>query len=366
MYKKKVRFTATLTGLLMTGFLVTSLISYNVAKNSLTRTILGETLPLTSDNIYSGVMQDLLRPITIASTMSGNTFVRTWLETGEQPIQAITDYLAGIEQRFGAVTAFLASERTRTYYDSSGLVRTFDPADPANVWYSHPDTSEPFNTVGHKAEISVDTDTTDRNRFDIVVSFPVWGSHGVFLGVSGVSLGLDSVRPLLADYEQRYDREIYLVDRQGQVQLHSSRLHSFDHLRDRSENEALVQAVLGDPTAQLQFRDPLGETVYLNSRLIPELDWFLIVEQVSRRDEATLLGTLIVNLLIALAVSAVVLLLVWATLGKYQRQLMTMATTDALTGTVSRQAFDELFEHATSIISSRSMTASATRLVMRS
>lgn len=339
MYKKKIRFTTTLTGLLLAGFLVTSLISYNVAKNSLARTISGEMLPLTSDNIYSEILRDLLGPITIASTMSNNTFVRTWLENGEQHPQPISDYLASIQQRFGTTTAFLASEQTQNYYHSSGVLKVLSPDDPADAWYYR------FKAAEEEHELNIDTDTADRNRFSIFVNFPIWGSQGAFLGAIGVGLGLDSVRTLLGNYEQRYDRRIYLVDRQGHVQLRSSSLGNVSHLQERIDNGALLQ-VLDHPTTQLKFRDLSGATVYLNSRLVPELDWFLIVEQVSAKDEAALLHTLIINLLIALAVSAVVLLLVWATLGKYQRQLMAMATTDALTGTISRQAFDELFEHA--------------------
>ena len=78
---------------MLAGFLTTSLISYSVAKKSLSRTIAGETLPLTGDNVYSEILRDLLRPITIASTMSSNTFVRAWLENGERDWQHISEYL---------------------------------------------------------------------------------------------------------------------------------------------------------------------------------------------------------------------------------------------------------------------------------
>lgn len=340
MYKKKIYFTATLTGLLLSGFLATSLISYNVAKKSLSRTISGETLPLTSDNVYSEILRDLLRPITTASTMSGNTFVRAWLENGEQDSQQISDYLGAVQQRFGTITAFLASERSQHYYHPRGILKTLDPADPADAWYYR------FKESGEPHELNIDADTADRSRLSIFVNYPVQGSQGDFLGAIGIGLSMDSVRTLLEDYEQRYDRRIYLIDRQGRVTLRGSSLNGFVHFQEHTRNETVTRRVLDNATAQLSFRDSQGGMIYLNSRLVPELDWFLVVEQTSAEDEAALLHTLIINLLIALAVSAVVLLLAWATLGKYQRRLLEMATTDALTGATSRQAFENLFNHA--------------------
>lgn len=339
MYKNKIHFTSTLTGLLLAGFLVTSLISYNVAKNSLARTISGEMLPLTSDNIYSEIMRDLLAPITIASTMSSNTFVRAWLETGEQNPEQISDYLGSIQQRFGTTTAFLVSEQTQNYYHANGILKALDPGDPADSWY--------FEFKAADAhELNIDADTADRNRLSIFVNFPIWGSQDTFLGAIGVGLALDSVRTVLESYERRYDRQVYLVDRQGHIQLHSSGVDDLSHLQQRIESEIFSHQVLGQPAAQLKLRDLNGATVYLNSRLVPELDWFLVVEQVTTQEEAVLLRSLIINLMVALAGSAVVSLLVWGTLGKYQQQLLKMATTDALTGATSRQAFESLFEHA--------------------
>ncbi|MCK9564125.1 MAG: hypothetical protein M0R02_15535, partial [Bacteroidales bacterium] len=64
--------------LLAVGFMVTTLVSYFVAKDSLERHIADEMLPLTSDNIYSEIQRDLLRPLLISSLMASDTFVRDW------------------------------------------------------------------------------------------------------------------------------------------------------------------------------------------------------------------------------------------------------------------------------------------------
>jgi diguanylate cyclase (GGDEF)-like protein len=81
----------------------------------------------------------------------------------------------------------------------------------------------------------------------------------------------------------------------------------------------------------------------VNSRQIPELGWVIVVLQQNDPSKAALLSILAQNLLIALAVSAVVLLLANATVGNYQRQLQQLAITDKLTGLLNRTALDTLF-----------------------
>ncbi len=79
MQNKKIYYVALLTALLAVGFLATTFISYFVAHDALSRQITDETLPMTSDNIYSEIQRDLLTPILISSLMARDTFVRDWV-----------------------------------------------------------------------------------------------------------------------------------------------------------------------------------------------------------------------------------------------------------------------------------------------
>jgi len=82
MQNKKLHFFTLLTTLLLVGFLSTSYISYFVAHDSISSQVEKTTLPLTSDNIYSEIQRDLLRPIFISSIMAQDTFVRDWVLAG--------------------------------------------------------------------------------------------------------------------------------------------------------------------------------------------------------------------------------------------------------------------------------------------
>ena len=85
--------------------------------------------------------------------------------------------------------------------------------------------------------------------------------------------------------------------------------------------------------------------VYLNSRLVTEFDWYLMVEQDETETEQRLINTLLFNLLLSFVVITVVLFLVHLIIGNYRRQLEQMASIDKLTGAMNRQVFEHLFEH---------------------
>ncbi|MBT6883732.1 MAG: hypothetical protein HOA30_06700, partial [Rhodospirillaceae bacterium] len=121
--------------ILVAGFVTTSLLSYQVSKANLRDALIGNELPLTSDNIYSEIQRDLLRPVFVSSMMADDTFVRDLLLDGEQNPDKMTRYLDEIRKKYGMFTSFLVSEKTRNYYHYKGITQVIDENDPADAWY---------------------------------------------------------------------------------------------------------------------------------------------------------------------------------------------------------------------------------------
>lgn len=121
--------------LLVSGFLVTSLFSYWVAQESVSEQITENTLPLTSDNVYSEIQKDLLRPVFISSLMAQDTFLRDWVLGGEKGEEQIVRYLKEVQERYGAVTSFFVSEQTHNYYHSSGLLKKINESSEQDKWF---------------------------------------------------------------------------------------------------------------------------------------------------------------------------------------------------------------------------------------
>ncbi|MEF8833796.1 MAG: sensor domain-containing diguanylate cyclase [Halofilum sp. (in: g-proteobacteria)] len=135
-------------------------------------------------------------------------------------------------------------------------------------------------------EISVDHDTAAPERLTIFVNYRVQDYDGDYTGATGIGLSVDSVAELVETYEQPYGRRIFLVDRQGRVQLRGAGYEGPERIREHPGLQSVATKILASSNATARYTDADGRTVHVNSRLIPAFDWYLIVEQ-SRSDADT-------------------------------------------------------------------------------
>jgi diguanylate cyclase (GGDEF)-like protein len=329
--------------LLVAGFLATSLASYFTSRASLREEIEQNTLPLTSDNIYSEIQRDLLRPIFIASLMASDTFLRDWVLNGERDPEQMTRYLREIQSKYNTFTSFFVSERTRTYYHSSGILKQVRPDEERDRWYFR------VRTMPADHEINVDPDMANKDTMTIFINYKVYDYAGNYLGATGVGLTVNAVKTLIEAYQQRYHRDIFFVDRQGSVALSSATfVGRGSRLQEMPGLAPLATQILDADLLTLKY-ERAGQTVHLNTRYIKEFDWHLLVEQPEADAIAEIRWTLFVNLGICALVTAIVLLVTYRALSAYQQCLEDLAATDKLTGAYNRNAFDVLFEQARAI-----------------
>ena len=138
--------------LLSAGFVVTSLVSYYVSRNEIRDSIINTELPLTSDNVYSEIQKDLVRPILISSMMARDTFLRDWVLSGERNVDQMTRYLNEIKEHYGTMASFFVSEKSRTYYSIRGVLKQVKDDDPRDAWYAR------VRNLKETHEINVDPD----------------------------------------------------------------------------------------------------------------------------------------------------------------------------------------------------------------
>jgi diguanylate cyclase (GGDEF)-like protein len=330
--------------LLGAGFLATTLVSYFVSRDAIRESIVATELPLTSDNVYSEIQKDLVRPILISSMMSRDTFLRDWMMNGERDAEQMTRYLKEVMLHYGAFTSFFVSESSQTYYQSGGILKTVSATEPRDTWYFRVrQMSEPY-------EINVDPDLANRDKLTIFINYRVFDYNQHFIGATGVGLTVDAVVRMIDDYQQRYERSIYFVDATGRVVLAGKNgidphgaaptdIRAIDGLRDQAT------AILSAGKGSFEYRAE-GRRHFLNVRYIPELKWYLFVVKEENRALANIQHTLYLNLLLCAAITALVLLIVYFTINRYQRRLEQMATTDNLTGLANRHALELLLDQA--------------------
>lgn len=336
----KQRIMLVLALLLTLGFLFTSLASYQVSKTTIRQSIVDRELPLTSDNIFSEIQKDLIRPVFVSSMMASDTFLRDWVVQGELDVGSITRYLTEVRSRYGAVTAFFVSERSGNYYHPDGRLKRVSPNDPRDAWY--------YRVRAQQApyEINVDPDEAHRDTLTIFVNYRVLDFDGHFIGVAGVGLTVDAVRKLIEEYQEKYQRNVYFVDRSGKIVL-------FGKNAPLSGTDIKALPGLSDIAAQA-LQTPSGSYEYwadgrehlLNTRFVPELEWYLFVEKAADEDLNGVRHILGINLAISAGITLLIMLLARFTITRYQSRLEEMATVDGLTGLFNHQACELLLEQA--------------------
>jgi signal transduction histidine kinase len=153
----------------------------------------------------------------------------------------------------------------------------------------------------------------------------VLDKDGKFLGATGVGLNVDAVKKLMQEYRERYHRDVYFYDRNGKVVLHSWNAKTSDlaqmsnHNSEEAMHSVLARISRGETNVTASATGRNGAMA--SYRYIPELNWILVVEQVSDGTRSILLQTIGLNLLVALLTSGVLLGITQKTTRAYQNSI---------------------------------------------
>lgn len=309
MHRKK-RLIATISLILVAGFLTTSLISYYIARASMYEQIVSSSLPLTSDNIYSEIQRDLIPPVFISSLMAQNTFLKDWMLEGEEDEGEITRYLNEIKDRYNTFTCFLVSDKTRKYYSFKGVLKEVSPEVEADDWYFR------VRAMDEVYETNIDPDLANTNSMTIFINYKVFDHAGEFLGATGVGLKVSALIDLMKHYGQKYHRNVYLMNKTGDVVLSS---HEGQAHIDAIDGMASIQGeVLSEAGGAFQYKRD-GEHVFLNSRFIKELNWHLLVEETAGAATERISTVLMVNLAICGGITLLIILITLFSINLYEK-----------------------------------------------
>jgi diguanylate cyclase (GGDEF)-like protein len=323
--------------LLSAAFFATTLFGYFVSKQAIRTAIIGQDLPLTSSNIYSEIQKDLVRPVLISSTMAHDTFLRDWVLRGEREVGEMARFLAEIKHRHGAFSSFFVSEKSGTYYTGEGVLKKINSTEARDAWYFR------VRDMKEDYEINVDHDLANRDALTIFINYRVFDFAGQYIGATGIGLTVDAVHRLIGEYQQRFQRTIYFVDQQGRVVFFGNQSGQQSDLHQRPGLGLQIDQILRERTGSYQFTDR-GDNHILNVNYLPELKWYLFVEQNEDMSLVDVRKTLYVNLAISLLVTLIVIFLTHLALTHYQSKIEEMASTDKLTGLLNRHAFSILID----------------------
>ncbi len=331
--------------ILLSGFFLTNVISYQASKKSVKTSIIENSLPLARDNIYSEIQKDLARPIFVSSLMANDTFLKDWILAGEKDPAHIQKYLLEIKDKYQFFSSFFVSDITQNYYHFKGALKKISPDDPHDIWYYN------FKELWVDYDLNVDTNEAELNHLTIFINHRLEGYDHTLLGVVGVGLDFDRVATLMDYYKEKYNRDVYMVSPDGLIQVHTDKSKIITQsIFDTEGLGSIAQSILDSKEAPSFFEYDSDKThILLTSRFINELGWYLIVEQDETLALKSIKNTFVKNFFISLVITFTTIAFAILVINYFQRQLEVIANTDKLTQAYNRNEFERRFKYMTNL-----------------
>jgi diguanylate cyclase (GGDEF)-like protein len=329
-----------ITLILLLGFAAVSLLMFRASKQSIHEAIVINELPLIGDSIYSEIQKDLVKSVNISAMMASNTFVKNWVQNGEQDETVIKQYLQEIKQSNQAFTSFFVSDKTRKYYSASAETKKVDQEIANDAWYFR------VREMQAPYELNVDRNARFDNRLTIFVNYRMLDAAKHLLGVTGVGINYDTAKNILETYEKRFQRKVYFVDSKGIIMLASDPdrplgvdIDKLLGIKDIRFNPANLDKPIIENNKTLSYQ--LGEREQnVIVRYVPEMSWYLIAEKSETDAIAGITKSLYRNALLCLLITALVVALTHIALKRYHFEVESAAAIDKLTNLPNRKAFD--------------------------
>ena len=339
MIKKLTRYKLTifLMLILIPSFIAISLLNYFVQRDSIREELVTTSLPLVRDLIDWEISTRLQDPLLASSLMARDTFLVEWIQNGEADPNKIERYLDNIRLDHGFASAFFVSAKTSRYYTYQGVHKVIRLDDAHDIWYYD------FINSGEKVALDVDTDEVSFGKLTIFINCRVESPTGELLGVVGVGVDMSNIAALLQKTQKTYGRVVYMVDESGLVQAHSDvTVIERRNIRTSLGIDKIADAILASKgeTLDTHYEGENGN-ILLTSRYIPNIKWYIIVEQDELISLQIVRMMLLRTILIGLVASILAILISIKIVNKYNLKLENSSRLDHLTQVSNRLELDQ-------------------------
>lgn len=345
------------------GFIVTALIGYQ-SNQGIFREDMEQVSTLTSEGIYHQIDSIFTKPINISLTMANDSLLKGFLkgenEHQDDPafIETMRQYLNTYREKYGYDSVFLSSVQTKRYYYFNGLDRDLAPDNPENEWF--------YQFLEQNAEytINIDNDEVEGagNEITVFINCRILGTEEETIGVVGVGFRVDFLQSLQKGYEDKFGVKAYLVDDSGLVKISTDRtgyeekIDLFEFCDFSELKDDLLKDTEEPQEVWYHNNDGSG---YVISRYVPNLDWYLIVENNTTELDQRLAHQLLREVLIVLGTVLIVLITITGVIRRYNQRIVDLTIAhEKAHRAVFQKATEQLYENIYEIDISHNQAAS--------
>lgn len=310
------------------GFLLTSLISYN-SNNGIFKQDIEHIGSLTLEGICHQIDILFTKPINISITMANDSLLKTLLteepkrKEDETFIQTIKDYLLTYKEKYQYDSVFLVSAKTNRYYHfEKGIDRVLTKDNPENEWYYQ------FLQESEEYAINIDNDEVQsaNNRINIFINCKIYSSDGEVMGIVGVGFDINTLQEMFQNYENTFQLRVYLTDSNGLIEISTAKNgDTKQELFQESAFQEYKQRILSNQTdAQSFWYSSKGTSGFLTARYISNLGWYLIIDNNTAVLEKRLNRQFFIGIAVIVLVIGAVLFIITNMIRKYNTRIVSL------------------------------------------
>lgn len=283
--------------------------------------------------------------------MANDNLLKTFLTEEEtrmdnaEFVQTMRDYLLAYKEKYHYDSVFLVSARTNRYYHfSEGIDRVLTEGNPENEWYYS------FLQDTREYALNIDNDEVQSadNEINIFINCKIFSPEGEIMGVVGVGFGVDTMQEMFRNYEDSFQLRAYLVDANGNIEISTTNtgFRKADFFAE-SAYDAYRQPILSNQEGtQSYWYSAEGRTGFLVTRYVPNLEWFLIIDNDTSALEAALNRQFAMGVSIILMVIGLVLFIITSIIHKYNAQIVSLTVEkEKMHRTVFQTETEKLYEN---------------------
>ncbi|WP_244268233.1 methyl-accepting chemotaxis protein [Vibrio splendidus] len=225
-------------------------------------------LPASLGEVSNEINLKLETPILASKMMTLSPLMKQTRLSQEE----LQTYLQSVKNEFNAISAYYVSNEASTYYTHNGVLKTISTNEQSDQWfYRFIESNQPF-------ELSLDIDAATGIPA-LFVNYAVT-RNGERIGVTGISLTLESITQLISNYSVGESGIVFLVDRQGIIKVHPDK-----NLIGRSLDSVGIKAsqLIGSKQTVVHEAIVEGQPQILGSKAMQGIGWTLIT-QIPKQD----------------------------------------------------------------------------------
>lgn len=224
---------------------------------------------LTLQNIAAQVDLRITSMKILANTIANDTHIQEWVDQGfaSEAEALLVKKLGYLVDKYALTSASFADTKTNKYWNHEGFLRVLQPN--VDTWYFA------YLASGQQDLISVYHDK-NKHRVDLYVNYKQPNGYGL----SGIATSFYGVLELLKTSSLNQVGEVFIVDAQGVIQLHTDVANTGQQTLAMRYSDAAAKVLLTKHAFnQFEYKSQDVQTSQqLMSSFIPSMGWFLVAQ----------------------------------------------------------------------------------------